>query len=118
MYSHNIFPHTGDNKPRKQQTYDTALTRAKSVGSVRPHPPLTRHLEDKLIAGYLTLSQIYPKDTSMNSIPIKNQTLLENIPSFNYSQHGDENKPRYNAYLNANDNEELFKMNNQYLKRD
>lgn len=44
MYSHNIFPHTGDNKPQKQQTYVTALSRAKSAGYIRPHPPMSRHL--------------------------------------------------------------------------
>jgi hypothetical protein len=76
MYSHNIFPHTGDNKPQKQQTYVTALSRAKSAGNIRPHPPLSRHLEEKLISSYLTLTEIYPKNTSTQSIPIKNQTVL------------------------------------------
>ena len=84
MYSHNVYPHTGDNHPQKQQTYITALTRAKSAGKIRPHPPLTRHLEEKLISGYLSLSQIYPKDTDVPSISIKNQTVLENLPMFNY----------------------------------
>lgn len=42
MYSHNIIPHTGDNKPKNQQTYQTALIKAKSSGNLHPHPPLTK----------------------------------------------------------------------------
>lgn len=85
---------------------------------MRPHPPLSRHLEQKLIAGYLTLSEIYPKNTSIQSIPIKNQTVLQNLPLFNYSRSDDDNRPKYSPYLNANDNEELFTVQNQYLNKD
>jgi hypothetical protein len=42
MYSHNIIPHTGDNKPKNQQTYQTALIKAKSAGNLHPRPPLTK----------------------------------------------------------------------------
>lgn len=76
MYSHNVFPHTGDNKPKKQQTYVSALQRAKSAANIHPHPPMTRNLENNFISGYLTLSQIYPKNTSSDPIPIYNQTVL------------------------------------------
>ena len=44
MYSHNVYPHTGDNKPKNQQTYVSALGRAKSAGNIRPHIPLSRNL--------------------------------------------------------------------------
>lgn len=44
MYSHNVYPHTGDNKPGTQQSYNSALLRARSAENIRPHPPLTRKL--------------------------------------------------------------------------
>jgi hypothetical protein len=86
MYSHSVYPHTGDNHPKNQQTYITPLTRAKSAGNIRPHPPMTRHLEEKLIAGNGALTQIYPKDNEITSIPIKNQTCLDTLPMFNYTR--------------------------------
>ena len=44
MYSHNIYPHTGANRPNTQQLYIVALQKAKSCQGIRTHPPLSRTL--------------------------------------------------------------------------
>jgi len=40
------------------------------------------------------------------------------LPYFNYTRPDEKNYPKYSPYLNANENEELFTVENQYLKRD
>jgi len=42
LYSHNVHPHRGKNKPKNVQSYPVALMKAKSQGNLIPAPPRTR----------------------------------------------------------------------------
>jgi hypothetical protein len=65
----------------------------------------------------MSLSQIYSKDNTFSSIPIKAQTCLETLPMFNYVKQ-EKNYKKHTPYLNANENEGSPKLDDEYLKQD
>ena len=45
LYSHNVYPHLGNNNPNCTQSYPVALSKAKSQGALIPYPPRKRPAE-------------------------------------------------------------------------